>query len=87
MSYSRKTEWHQSVTDERMAEFILTWLSMWGMRKVSLDEASDVDKAIDDEDEWCWSVALAEGFIKRDIDRENPRLTKKALNFLKEETK
>ena len=84
MSYSRTTEWHESVTDERMAEFIMTWLTMFGMDKTTLEKASDVDDAIDDEDEWCWSVALAEGFIKRDIDRENPRLTKKAIKFIKE---
>ena len=81
MSYSRTTYWIAEVDDDRMAEYLLVWLGMFGMGIVTLYQACDVDDAIQDDGEYCWSVARAEKFIVGAVGKR--RLSKKAIKFLK----
>jgi hypothetical protein len=85
MSYSRISNWCGGVDDDRMAEYLLTWFGMWGMGIVTLYQACDVDDAIQDDGEYCWSVALAEKFIVGAVGKR--RLSKKAIKFLEDRTK
>jgi hypothetical protein len=83
MSYSRKVDW-DDISDERMMEYLLTWLTVCGSSWTGMDEACEVDTLIDDEDEQCWNVALGEGFItKHKSIFHRYKLTKVALTYIK----
>lgn len=83
----------EDVTDEVMREYLMTWLVMWGDKRINVDEAYEVDEAIGDEDELCWSIALNRKLIgKKYVEKDNLigygmgrytyRLTKKAIRFI-----
>lgn len=81
----------EKVSVIRMREYILTWLAICGTDYVGLEEAMQVDDAIDDQDEHCWSHALHYKYIERiekgnDVDIQ-ARLTEKGLKLLKRKQK
>jgi hypothetical protein len=85
-SFKKKNDWGD-ITDERMMEYLLTWLSVWGNEVVDIDKATEIDVMIGDIDELCWSIAIDEGFISRAF-REVERiyhLTDKAYDYIKGE--
>jgi hypothetical protein len=85
-SFKKKNDWGD-VTDERMMEYLLTWLAVLGNEVVDIDEATEVDEIIGDIDELCWSIAIDEGFISRakgEVERIY-HLTDTAYDYIKGE--
>lgn len=91
MSCSKKdNNWHPYVTEEKMREYLLTWIAVCGDGTVSVLKSIEVDTIIGDTDELCWSKAVEIGFITRPLMAATPftaQLTDKAYTFLKGETK
>jgi hypothetical protein len=83
---SFKSDWGD-ITDERMREYLLTWLTVCGNDVVDIDTATEVDVMIGDIDELCWSIAIDEGFISRGIQTIERiyQLTDKAYDYIKGE--
>jgi hypothetical protein len=79
------------VSAVRLREYILTWLAICGTDYVGLGEAIQVDDALDDPHEYCWSYALHYKYLER-IEKGNDgdtqvRLTEKGLKLLKRKQK
>ncbi len=83
---SFKSDWGD-ITNERMREYLLTWLAVCGNEVVDIDTATEVDVMIGDIDELCWSIAIGEGFISRAMPTVERiyQLTDKAYNYIKGE--
>lgn len=77
----------------RLREYILTWLAICGTDYVGFDVAMQVDNAIDDPTEECWSYALYYKYIERrntsykNDEEIQVRLTEKGLKLLKRKQK
>ena len=77
------------VTPERMKEYLMTWLIMFGKDFITQQQSLKVDEAIGDEDEDCWLVALKHGYLfnhgyatESKQVTEKTRLTKKGIKFI-----
>jgi hypothetical protein len=77
------------VTPERMKEFLMAWLIMYGKDFITQKESIKVDEAIGDEDEDCWLDALKYGYIFNhgyssddQVVTDKTRLTKKGIKFI-----
>jgi hypothetical protein len=86
-----KFEWHgttEEIKEEKVVQYLTTWLMTYGKGFIEHDEASKVDELISDWDEVCWSYALNKGYIYNvgwtrygAVDMKS-RLTKAGIAFI-----
>ena len=84
-----ETSWHNEVNDEELRAYLLTWLMMYGRKWCSVEEAIEVDRMIDEEDdEDCWSVALEHDYLMNKYDSKTGddywRISAKGMKFIKQ---
>jgi|688.fasta_scaffold303440_5 hypothetical protein len=86
-----KVEWEETKEnpkEEKVVQYLTTWLMMYGKGFIEHDEASKVDDLISDWNEVCWSYALDKGYIYNvgwtryhAVDMKS-RLTKAGLEYI-----
>lgn len=84
-------EWEEpkeNPKEEKVVQYLTTWLMMYGKGFIENDAASKVDELISDVNEECWSYALNKGYIYNvgwtrygAVDMKS-RLTKAGLEFI-----